>query len=328
MATVTILTESELRRAAPLDRAAVDVVEGAFAALAGGDVVMPPPLGMALPAVNGEVDVKTAWVPGLDGFAIKVSPGFFDNPKRGLPSLNGLMVVLDATSGIVSAVLLDNGYLTDLRTAAAGAVAARHLAPAQVRRAGVIGAGVQAELQLRALALVRDFDEAVVWARDRGKAEALADRLAAALDRPVRAVDDAADCVRDSQVVITATPARSPVLRAAWLRPGTHVTAMGSDSAEKNELEPAVLGAADRVVCDRLAQSLTIGELRAVQAAGLPMPDATEIGAVCAGAEPGRRAPSEITVCDLTGTGVQDTAIASHARTAAARLGLGRTVAA
>ena len=122
---MTVLTEAELRRCVTLDLEAVDIVERAFAALAEAGVVMPPILSMPIAERHGEVDVKTAYVPGLDGPAIKVSPGFFDNPKRGLPSLNGLMVLLDAETGIVKAVLLDNGYLTDVRTAA-GAVAARY----------------------------------------------------------------------------------------------------------------------------------------------------------------------------------------------------------
>ncbi len=119
MPDVTILTERELRDCVALDKSSVDVVERAFRALGEGGVVMPPILGMTIPERNGEVDVKTAYMPGLDSFAIKVSPGFFDNPKFGLPSLNGLMVLLSSETGIVKAVLLDNGYLTDLRTAAA-----------------------------------------------------------------------------------------------------------------------------------------------------------------------------------------------------------------
>jgi ornithine cyclodeaminase len=163
MPDITILTERELRDCVTLDKSAADVVEAAFKALAEGGVIMPPILGMTIEAKNGEVDVKTAYIPGLDGFAIKVSPGFFDNPRKGLPSLNGLMVLLCAETGIVKSVLLDNGYLTDLRTAAAGAVAARHLAPEQVRTAGVIGAGMQARLQMQALRLERAFDELLVW---------------------------------------------------------------------------------------------------------------------------------------------------------------------
>src|SRR5690606_14609800 len=102
---VTVLTESELRRVVHLDLQAVDIVEQAFAALASGKVVMPPILSMAIPEANGEVDVKTAWIPGFDGFAIKVSPGFFDNPRLGLPSLNGLMILFSARTGLVEAML-------------------------------------------------------------------------------------------------------------------------------------------------------------------------------------------------------------------------------
>lgn len=120
MSHVTILTEKDLRAIVKLDLSAVDCVERAFAALATGTVAMPPILRLDIPEFRGEVDVKTAYVPGFDGFAIKVSPGFFDNPKLGLPSLNGLMILFSAKTGLVQALLLDNGYLTDVRTAAAG----------------------------------------------------------------------------------------------------------------------------------------------------------------------------------------------------------------
>ena len=134
MPKISILTESDLRDLVPLDAAAVDCVENAFLALATKPVVMPPILHLEIAESNGEVDVKTAYVPGLDSFAMKMSPGFFDNPKLGLPSLNGLMVVFSAKTGLVEALLLDNGYLTEVRTAAAGAVAAKWLAPPAARR--------------------------------------------------------------------------------------------------------------------------------------------------------------------------------------------------
>src|SRR6056297_3141182 len=190
---IRILTEAELRAAVGLDLSTVDVVERAFAALAGGEVVMPPVLSMDLPAANGEVDVKTAYIPGFDGFAIKVSPGFFDNPKLGLPSLNGLMVLFSAKTGLVEAVFLDNGYLTDLRTAAAGAVAARHLAPSRVQTAGVIGTGVQARLQMQAAHLVRPFERLLVWGRDAQKAAACAADLKASLGVRAGVTSDPAD---------------------------------------------------------------------------------------------------------------------------------------
>lgn len=328
MPEIKILTEKELRDAVALDLPAVDVIEQAFGALAKGGVVMPPILSMAIEEKHGEVDVKTAYVPGMDAFAIKASPGFFDNPAKGLPSLNGLMILFDSNTGLVKAVLLDNGYLTDVRTAAAGAVAARHLAPSSPDTVGIIGAGVQADLQLRALALVRKFNKVLVWARDRERSADYANRMSGALGVPVQTVETAERCVRESQVVVTTTPARSPVLRAAWLQPGQHVTAMGSDSPDKNELEPEVIARVDRFVCDRRSQSLAQGELRTAVAAGVVRDDfpVDELGEIVIGRKPARSDDTITTVCDLTGTGVQDTAIANRAFQAALDQGAGTTI--
>jgi ectoine utilization protein EutC len=321
---ILIATEAELRRAVALDLGAVDAVERAFAALATGGVVMPPVLSMAIPEANGEVDVKTAYIPGFDGFAIKVSPGFFDNPKLGLPSLNGLMILFSARTGLVEALFLDNGYLTDVRTAAAGAVAARHLAPAEVATAGVMGTGVQARLQIQAAHLVRPFRRVLVWGRDPAKVAACAADIAATLGIEARAEVDPARLVAESQLVVTTTPARSPILRAAWLHPGLHVTAMGSDQGEKNEIEPQALAAADAYVCDRVSQCEKLGELRSAVAAGAwtggPPP---ELGAVVAGEVRARRGDADVTICDLTGTGAQDTAIATLALAACRAAGVG-----
>jgi len=310
---IRIVTEEALRTAVPLDLPAVDVVEQAFAALARGDVIMPPVMSMEIAAAHGEVDVKTAYIPGFDGFAIKVSPGFFDNPTLGLPSLNGLMILFSARTGLVQSLFLDNGYLTDLRTAAAGALAARHLAPRQVDTAGVLGTGVQARLQMQAAHLVRPFRRVLVWGRDPARAEACAQDIAAALGVEARAEPDPARVVGESQLVVTTTPAREPVLRAAWLHPGLHVTAMGSDQAGKNEIEPGALSAADRYVCDRVSQCARLGELRAARSAGEMPEDPDELGAIIVGQASGRASPDDITICDLTGTGAQDTAIATYA---------------
>jgi ornithine cyclodeaminase len=323
---VRIVTEVELRRAVRLDPAAVDVVKRAFAALAGEGVVMPPVMSMDLPDVHGEVDVKTAYLPGFGGFAIKVSPGFFDNPKLGLPSLNGLMILFSAKTGLVESVFLDNGYLTDLRTAAAGAVAARHLAPARVETAGVMGTGVQARLQIEAAYLERRFSRVLVWGRHMGRAEACAADISARLGIPATAVGDPAHLVADSQLVVTTTPARQPILRAEWLHPGLHITAMGADQAGKSELEPAALVKADLYVCDRVSQCAAMGELRAARAAGLMATDPPELGQIVTGAASGRTSDEQITICDLTGTGAQDTAIATHARTLAEAAGAGQAI--
>jgi ornithine cyclodeaminase len=312
---IQIVTEAELREVVKLDLTMVDVIERAFAALATGEVVMPPIMSMELEAMQGEVDAKTAYIPGFDSFALKVSTGFYGNAALGLPSLNGLMVLFSARTGLVEAVLLDNGYLTDIRTAAAGAVAARHLAPEQIETAGVIGTGLQARLQIEAARLVRPFARVLVHGRDMDKARACAADLARSLGITAEAIADPAALVAESQLVITTTPAREPVLKADWLHPGLHITAMGSDADYKNEIEPAALIRSDAYICDRVSQCEVLGELRTARAAGLWTKDTpAELGAVITGGKPGRVAAGDITICDLTGTGVQDTAIATHVR--------------
>jgi len=328
MPTINVLTEADLRKAVALDLEAIDVVEGGFRALAGGHVVMPPILSMAIEEFNGEIDVKTAYVPGLDSFALKVSPGFFDNPKIGLPSTSGLMILFSARTGQLEALLLDNGYLTDVRTAAAGAVAARHLARQDAARATILGSGMQARLQLKALCLVRPITSATIWSRNANAAEALAADLSADLGFAVTASTDAETAVSGADVIVTTTPATSPLLKADWLRPGQHITAMGSDQHNKGELETACLIRADLYIPDRLSQTRTMGELRSAIDAGLIGSDADfpELGAIVAGIAPGRTTPDQITIADLTGTGVQDTAIATHARTRATTLDFGTNI--
>jgi ornithine cyclodeaminase len=327
MTTMKILTEAELRRIVPLDLEAIACVEEAFHALATKAVSMPPILRLDIPEQRGEVDVKTAYVPGLDGFAIKISPGFFDNPKIGLPSTNGLMVLFSTKTGLVKAVLLDNGYLTDVRTAAAGAVAARYLSRPEASVAAIFGAGMQATLQLEALSLVRPIREARIWARDAAKAEAVASELTLKLGFPVHAVEDGRVAVSGADIVVTTTPSETPVLKAEWLQPGQHVTAMGSDAEHKNELEPAVITGADLYVADSLQQTRRLGELHHAIAAGLVTEGAafSELGEIIAGRKPGRSRPDQITVADLTGTGIQDTAIATLASARAAATDAGTT---
>jgi ornithine cyclodeaminase len=234
------------------------------------------------------------------------------------------MMLLSARTGIVEALLLDNGYLTDIRTAAAGAVAARHLARPDSRVAAILGCGRQAALQLQALTLVRPIERARIWGRDSQKARVTAASLTAKLGFPVEAATTAESACASADVIVTTTPAGQPILKADWLRPGQHVTAMGSDSEHKNEVDPALL---TRVlyVADSIAQTRRCGELHhAIRAGYVGATDAfVELGQVIAGQCGGRREPDDITLCDLTGTGVQDTAIAvlANERAHAARAG-------
>ncbi|HKI57790.1 MAG TPA: cyclodeaminase [Trueperaceae bacterium] len=320
---VAVLYEDEIRELVGLDADGLDAVREAFRRLSSGDAVQPPVMRIDVPEHRGEVDVKGAYVRGLDSFAVKLSSGFFDNPQRGLPTGSGLMVLLDAETGVPRSVLLDNGYLTDVRTGLAGAVAADALARPDVDTVAVLGAGSQARWQLRALMLARWPRRALVWGRRAEEARRCAEEMEALLGIEVRAVETAEEAVTRADVLVTTTPATAPIVRAEWLHPGLHVTAMGSDAEHKQELDPDVLRRADVVVSDRREQGLAIGELRAAREAGVDVSEGrvAELGEVLAGTRPGRTGSDQISVCDLTGTGVQDTAIARLAAARAAERG-------
>jgi ornithine cyclodeaminase len=321
MPSISILGEAQLRALVPLDLAAIDQVEAAFRSLATEAVAMPPILRLDIPQHAGEVDVKTAYLPRFESFAIKVSPGFFNNPSLGLPSLNGLMLVLSARTGLTEAVLLDNGYLTAVRTAAAGAVAARWLANNDAKRVAIIGAGEQARLQLKALMLVRKIEHVTVWARDPQRAARFAQETEGV---QCEVADSVSAALKHADIAITTTPSREPLIHARDLHPRLHITAMGSDAEHKNELAPDVFDAA-RYICDRIQQTRVLGELHHAIEAGVVKADKTfaELGEVIAGQAPGRASDADITVCDLTGTGAQDTAIAALAISRAKAAGAG-----
>lgn len=311
MGEISVLVEAELRSLVGLGADELAAIEAVYPIISRGEGSMPPIMSLDVAEHHGEVDVKAAYLPGCDGIAVKVSAGFFDNPARGLPSLGGLMVVLDAATGIPAAALFDNGYLTDLRTALAGAVAARHLAAPDASVVGVVGAGLQARVQLEALRLVRPVRAVRVWARRADAAAAYAAWARDALGLDATTVASAADVVTEGGIVVTTTPATEPLLDEAGLRPGVHVTAVGSDAPGKQELTVGLLRAADRVVVDRRSQSVVLGELRAAVAEGHDPSMAVELGEVVAGTAAGRTGADDVTVCDLTGTGAQDTAIAA-----------------
>jgi ornithine cyclodeaminase len=293
---------------------AVGAVREAFRADGDGRARIPNVINLDIPAARGEFHVKTAHVEGIPYVAVKIASGFYDNPSRGLPSGSGLIAVFSVETGLPAALLLDNGLLTDIRTGAAGAVAAEVLAPAHSRTVGVIGSGIQARWQLRCLREVRVVDRVVAWSPTRAHLERYCEEMREdGFDaKPAR---DAEEVCRESDVLVTATPARAPLVRAAWLREGMHVTAVGSDTPGKQELEAGCLARADLVVVDRLAQCAAFGELKPALDAGAVALDRVHatLGEIVAGRKPGRTTTSQITIADLTGVGFQDTAIAAAA---------------
>ena len=309
---VTILRENEIRECVGMNQEAVDAVAMGFTRLVEGKVSLPPIIRVDVEASQGEVDIKTAYIEGLDHFAIKIASGFFGNPAIGLPYGSGMMVLMSAKTGFLEAVLLDNGYLTDLRTGIAGAIAAKHLAPVRIKTAGVIGSGVQARYQIRGLQLVRDFQRLMVYGIIPDEVERYASEMTKELGVEVNISDNPEQVFRQSQFVVTTTPSREPFTKAAWLHDGMHITAMGADGEHKQELFADVLGKADRIVCDSKSQCFRLGELHHALKAGVLSEDSdiAELGELTAGSKTGRQNDQEITICDLTGVGVQDTTIA------------------
>ena len=317
MPELTILTETELRQCVALDAALVDAIANGFKALASGDVTAAPAQRLWMPDGAGPIQARTAFVHGTSSYAVKIGPSG--------GATGGSLMLFDAASNQLQTMLLDNGYLTRLQAAAAGAVAARALARADAKVAGILGAGDHAFRHAEALLLVRKIENFLVWDADAALARALADRIASAHGIPVEVADTAEAVVRSSDIVVTVTPARSPIVPADWLHPGLHITAVGADAGNKNELAPEVLAEADVYVADSREQCRWSGELTHAIGAGLinESDRIPELGEVVAGQHPGRSDDHEITVVDLTGTGVQDAAIAVHALALALAQGLG-----
>jgi ornithine cyclodeaminase len=309
-----VVDEPALRAAvSPAD--AVAAVRAAFAADGRDGTVVPAVINLSIPGTRGEFHVKTAWVTGVDIVAIKVASGFYDNPARGLPTGSGLMALFSATTGMPQALFFDNGFLTDIRTGAAGAVAAECLASEPLTTVRVNGSGVQARFQVQCLREVRRFSRLVAWSQDRTGLETYCEEMRASVGLDARAAAGPEDVCREADLIITATPSHEPIVRAEWLRPGQHVTALGSDTPGKQELEAACLARADLVVVDRLSQCARFGEVSHAIAEGLISEAGVhaQLGEVVCGRKPGRTSADQLTICDLTGVGFQDTAIAALA---------------
>lgn len=309
-----VFTEDQIRAAVD-DRAALTSAERAFGALARGEALVPPPLGVDLAKVRGEIHVKGAYLDGAPVFAFKVATGFYDNAAAGLPTGAGIVLVFDASTGFPLCVLADNGYLTDLRTAAAGALATRLLSPDRPLRVGVLGSGVQARLQLRLISQVRRVESLKVWSPRPASRTAYAAEMAKTLGVDVTPVSDPALAATDVDLLVTATPSRDALIAASMLRPGVTIVALGSDGPDKRELDDDILAGANKVVTDRTDQCVRLGELHhAVEAGALTRDDVhAELGQVLTGKRTGRERDDEIIVCDLTGVGAQDAAIAEAA---------------
>lgn len=303
---------SKAQITASLDpEAAVGCLEQGFIAYSEGKVQVPPVQGFVFPEANGDCCVKSACIAGSATFTVKLSTGFYDNPSRGLPSNDGLMLVLSALTGQPLALLQDEGWLTGMRTALAGRIAARLLAPGQVSAIGILGTGMQARMQLEQLGAVTDCRRVIVWGRQDSGLAAYS-TFASALGYEVRTTRDPAEVAAAANLIVCTTPSRQPLLRSEWVQPGTHITAVGADAPGKQELDPALVARADRIIVDSMAQCSQYGEVAHALNSGLiDANQLSELGALLAGRAKGREHADQITLADLTGVAVQDAQISS-----------------
>jgi ornithine cyclodeaminase len=324
---VRILDRDDVQRLVSM-AAAIAAVRAAFALADRGGAVMPAPLELRLPDVDGELHVKGAYLKGAPVFAVKTATGFYRNAGLGLPVSGGMTMVHDATTGRLEVLIADGGLLTELRTAAAGALAADLLARPGARAAAVIGTGGQARYQLQALLEVRAIEQVTVWGRRPEAAEQFRRDMAAA-GVPVSVAATARAAVEAAEVVITATTSTEPLVRAGWLARGAHVTAVGSDMPHKQELDPQILAAAAKYVPDSIEAAAASGELHHAIEAGVFDAGSVygELTAVASGRLAGRTADDELTVADLTGLGIQDAAVAALTARLAREQDAGRDVA-
>ena len=325
MQTTLILTGRDVQEL--LDhRTCFDAVEGAFRAR--GEGTAAPPAVLSVPVESGGFHVK-AGVLGRSRryFAAKVNGNFPGNPqRRGLPTIQGVVVLADAESGAPLAVM-GSGTLTALRTAAASAVAVKYLANADARTLGIVGCGVQAAFHVRAINELRGIAEARVCDRDGARASRFAETVTRELGIPARALGTPREVAEGSDVLVTCTTSHEPILNAGDLPAGAFVAAVGADHPEKVEIAPQLM-ADSSVVVDVLDQAAAFGDLHhAIEARVMERVRVrSELGDVVAGKKPGRCAESEVIIFDSTGMALQDVAAAAAVYERAVAVGRGREV--
>ncbi|MFX0208614.1 MAG: ornithine cyclodeaminase family protein [Candidatus Hodarchaeota archaeon] len=282
------------------------LIEEGFVAYSQGKVVVPPVGEMIFQDPPGDCHIKYGFIKGGDYYVVKIAQGFYENPQKGLPSINGLNILFSQKTGEVLCVLLDEGHLTNVRTAAAGAVVAKYMAPTKVNRIGILGYGIQGKMQLKFLKDVVQCRDAIIWGRrETGLVKYKEDMIDSGFS--IETTLDIHEITDTCNLIITCTPSKVPLIKAEQVKKGTHITAMGSDTPEKQELDTKVLRIADRVVVDSIPQAASRGEcFRAMTDGKITKDDMVELGAIISNKNLRRQTDTEITVADLTGVAVQD----------------------
>ena len=316
---IRILSAADVRTALPMPKA-IDAMRHAYGQLSAGKVNAPPR--QHLSTDKGVTLLMPAHLPERNEFGIKVVSVYDDNPNLGLPRITATVLVLDPATGLPKA-FMDGSSLTAIRTGAGGGVAADLLARSDAKTVGLFGAGVQARAQLRAVMAVRDIASVNLMSRTKASAQQLATEISAWTDAPeVNLVSNPEQVVEDAEIVICATTSATPLFNGNALRPGTHITAVGTFVPEKREVDTTTLRRSNRIVVDSREACLE-------EAGDLIIPNAAidaEIGEIVNGDKQGRQSDDEITFFKSVGVAVQDAVAGSVILAAAEAKGLGTLV--
>jgi len=285
----------------------IDCMRQAVMAHSRGESLTPMPMHLDIAARCAEVHMKSSYRVGGPYFALKIAGTFPGNAALGRSTSSGMVLLSSAETGEPVAFLADSGHLTDVRTAAVAAMAARELKRAD-STIGILGTGVQSRLQARMHAEVLPLQRIVLWGRSSERAAECRRDLESLLPSvEVSMARTPAEVASQSLLLVTATPSRDPLLRSEDIHPGTHISAVGADSPHKQELDPQILHRAVLLLADSLRQCEKLGEL---QHAPAEWSRVVELGAFCE--DPPTWERSGITVCDFTGLGVEDLYIAEY----------------
>lgn len=287
----------------------VSAMEEGFIAYSNGKTVVPPVGELLFENPPGDVHIKYGYIKNDDFYVIKIASGFYDNSKLGIPSSQGMMLLFNQKTGQLTAVLLDEGFLTDVRTAAAGALAAKYFAPKNISAIGIIGTGIQAKLQLKYLQENTPCKTVYVWGRNLENTQKFKEELGADFD--IHIASTPSEVAKHCNLIVTTTPSENALLLADDVQPGTHITAVGSDTSNKHELQSELLQKADLVISDSIPQSKSRGEIyRATKDGAISSEKVVELGIAIQNKLLQRTTENQITIVDLTGVAVQDIMIA------------------
>ena len=281
-------------------------IEIGFIEYSRGNSVVPPVGELLFNNPPGDVHIKYGYIKSQDNYVVKIASGFSNNESLGLSSSHGVMVMFDSNTGYLKCVLHDEGHLTNVRTAIAGAICAKYIAPTQINGIGIVGTGIQARMQLKYLKLVTDCREVYVLGRNIEKISKYIHDMNS-LGFNVKSVSNSRELCKKSNLIVTTTNANESLINKEDVQKGTHITAIGSDTPDKRELDPEILNISDAVVVDSISQSLERGETKnALDKNLIKEKNLIELGEIIYSNKKIRRNNEEITVADLTGVAVQD----------------------